>query len=263
MVNAFFDESGKFKDHSTIAFSGIAAGPQDFIGFTSDWKNHLRLNGLKSLTMKRALNVNSPLSEKRAARGIANRIDVLKPFAECIRKHMQNVVGVAVDVEAFHRAPSHLQRLWGHDPFFLAFTRILLAVIEPASNDDKINIICDDEEAVALGMYKLYRRVKIVHADARSRLASIAFADDEAFCALQAADFIASLTRLEARRHFHGEDYEYRSLWRALQNPTPDDRLWGFSGCFVNQDMMDRMAADLLASKKKHPTRGSHLSEPK
>src|SRR5580704_8344860 len=133
LISAFFDESGKFKDHSTIAFGGVAAVPGDFNAFGSEWEKHLRLNGLKVLTMKQALNSRKPLSPKRKALGITNRIDALLPFVECIRRHLQNVVGIAVDVDAFKASPDHLRRVWSDDPIYMAFARTLLAVMEPVS----------------------------------------------------------------------------------------------------------------------------------
>lgn len=149
---------------------------------------------------------------------------------------------MAVDVKAFGNTPDHLRRIWSDNPHFLAFARTLLAVLEPLQEKDKINIICDDEESTALPMYRLYRRVKIVYADARSRLASISFADDEVFSALQAADLIASLTRLQARNVFHKEEYEFSRLFKILGQPETGDRQWGFSGNFCGADELTRIA---------------------
>jgi hypothetical protein len=212
MISAFLDESGKFKDHSSISFAGVAGDPQDFAMFNTEWKRHLRLNGLSLLSMKNALNANKRLSEKRAALGITNRIDALKPFAECIRRYLQNVTNVTVDVEAWRATPTHLRNLWSDDPVFMAFTRELLAVMEPLGPNDNISVVCDDKEHTALPMYKLYRRVKLVYPDARRKMASLSFADDEVFPQLQAADFVSSLSRLEGKKRFHGEDYEYAAL---------------------------------------------------
>ena len=145
-----------------------------------------------------------------------NRLHALMPFAECIRKHLQNVIGVAVDVKAFNESPSHLRQLWTDDPISMAFTRSLLAIIEPLAPSDNISVICDDEEHTALPMYKLYRQVKLVYADARRRLASLSFADDEVFYALQAADFVASLLRLEAKSKFSGEEHQWHPLWESF-----------------------------------------------
>jgi hypothetical protein len=242
-ITAYFDESGKFKDQPTIAFSGIAGVSENFKAFYRDWSRHLKLNGLKLLTMKKGLNVRVPLSDKRAAKGVTNRLDALMPFAECIRKHLQTVTCVAVDTEAFSKTPEHLRKLWTDNPHFMAFTVALLALLDPLDKEDKLNITCDDEEATAMQMYQMYRRVKLVYSDARKRLCSLCFADDDVYSPLQAADFVASLSRLEARRRFHEEDYEFRPLWEALNSKAPGDNLWSFNPIFCDEPTLARIAA--------------------
>jgi hypothetical protein len=202
-----------------------------------------------------ALNVRVPLSRKRKALGDGNRVDALMPFAECIRKHLQNVICVAVDVEAFKRTPGHLRKLWTDNPHFIAFTRVLLEVIKPVQPHDCINIICDDEEETALPMYNLYRRVKLVYTDTRARLASLSFADDRLFVPLQGADMVASLARMEARRIFANEDYAFGKLWEAIGKPLASDKLWGFNTCFCGADQLVRLGeAEFKAQQfaKKH-----------
>jgi hypothetical protein len=255
MISAFCDESGKFDSEPAVSFAAVAGTPAEFSEFHDEWQRHLRLNGLKVLTMKRALNATKRLSQKRSALGCANRIDALLPFIECIRKRLQNIVTVAVDVEAYKNAPSVIQGIWTQDPHFLAFTRTVIALLKPLRERDTINIICDDEEKTALPVYRLYRRIKLIYADARSRLASLSFADDEVFSALQAADMVASFMRLEAKKRFTNEDYEYAKLWKSLGSPKKDDRLWGFGGSFVGKVELSKLAADEARAKKAHADR--------
>ena len=131
MISAFCDESGKFDSEPAVSFAAVAGTPAEFSDFHDEWQRHLRLNGLKVLTMKRALNATKRLSESRSALGCANRIDALLPFIECIRKRLQNIVTVAVDVEAYKNAPSVIQGIWTQDPHFLAFTRTVIALLKP------------------------------------------------------------------------------------------------------------------------------------
>jgi hypothetical protein len=51
-------------------------------------------------------------------------------------------------------------------------------------------------------------------------LAALTFANDQEFVPLQAADMLSSLVRLEARKIFHHEYYEYVSLFHALTHPS-------------------------------------------
>ncbi len=243
MISAFFDESGKFKDASTISIVGVASDAKDVDDFADEWQRHLRLNGMKALHMMQDLRHRLPLSAKRPALGVKNRIDALMPFVGCIRQHIQSVVGVAVDVDAFKQSPSHLRMVWGDDPVFMAFTRALVEIMQPLRPGEKLNVVCDEDEGSADSMYKLYRRVKVVYSDARNRLASLSFADDQVFCALQASDMVASLFRHQAMKVFHGKEYDYQPLWDALAAcPARGERLWGLSGCFAGMDNLQTLA---------------------
>jgi hypothetical protein len=81
-VNAFFDESGKFKDHAVVSFCGVASAPAQFQAFSVDWGRCLLENGLQVLTAKDALNARMPLSDKNPAWGTANRIQALLPLSD-------------------------------------------------------------------------------------------------------------------------------------------------------------------------------------
>lgn len=101
-VNAFFDESGKFKNHTVVSFCGVLSAPAQFQSFSVDWGVCLPENGLQMLTAKHALNAGIPLSEKNPALGIEKRIAALLPFVGCIRRHLEAATGIAIDVKAFN-----------------------------------------------------------------------------------------------------------------------------------------------------------------
>ncbi len=124
-ITAVFDESGKFKDHAVISFGGVACPAAEIQAFSKEWARCLYVNGLESLTMKEALRHNRPLSEKNPALGIEARGDALLPFIACIRTHLQAIVGIALDVNAFSNLPSHYHQVLGNDPFFTAFLRVV------------------------------------------------------------------------------------------------------------------------------------------
>lgn len=234
LISAFFDESGKFRDKSTISFCGVADGTNDFGPFANAWTRELSRCGLKSLTMKEALNANRPLSKKRPAKGTEKRIEALMPFIECIRRHIGVVCSFAVDVKAFKAAPSEIRRLWGDNPHYFVFIRALMYVCEIVRSGDHISIVCDDEEETALEMYKQYRRVKMVWPVARAKCAALTFADDEVFVELQAADMIASLARLVARNALHGEPNDYLALHEGLKQASGNDKLWAFDSAIID-----------------------------
>lgn len=185
------------------------------------------------------------------------------PFVLCIRKHIQNIIGVAVDVPTFKSLPSHARRILGDDPHYLAFTRVLIGVLEHLHLQDAVSIICDDEQSTAWPMYLLYRKVKLAFSDVHARLRSISFADDELFYALQAADLVASLVRMEARNIFHDELYDYQPLFKAFTMPETTDALWNFGTCFADREKLSATARDYAELQKKYPGEDLRLLEVK
>lgn len=243
-ISTFFDESGKFKDHDVVSFGGVVSPSTHFHGaFTTDWARCLDAIGLQTLTMKEALQSHRPLIPKNPALGVENRIASLVPFVDCIRKHLMVITGLAIDARAYAAMPSHYRQAMGDNPFFTAFTRSLLAVLEVTDTEDKISLICDDEEEAAWPMYQLFRKVKIKYPDAREKLRAITFADDRWSFGLQAADLVVSLTRQEAAKRFFGTDYHYGQLFSALSNPAPKsgDTFWLIQFGFCDASMLKRL----------------------
>ena len=153
-INAYFDESGKFKDHTVTAFGGVLCSFPQYRSFAPDWEMRLNAAGIPRLTMKEALRHSVKLSDKLPALGVSKRSKALSPFIECVRRHMVVVIGVAVNVAAFQALPSHCLQVLGKDPFFLAFRLALIRIVELTPNNDVISLICDDEEAMAERMLK-------------------------------------------------------------------------------------------------------------
>jgi hypothetical protein len=157
-VTTFFDVSGKPKDHKVIVFGGVAAYNEYFNPFAEEWGRLLYRNGLHVLTAKDVFNARRPLSRKNNRIGIDDRIRDLLPFIACIRKHLQVVTSVAVDVDAFGKLPSHFFQSYGNDPVFVAFARALLKVLDFTPDKDKIGFTCDDDEELAVHLFRLYRK---------------------------------------------------------------------------------------------------------
>jgi hypothetical protein len=93
IFQAFFDESGKFKDHQVVSFCGVCSPLYRIQEFEEDWKGLLRSYELPCLTMKRALEHTRRLSPQVDKQSAKERNEALTPFALCIRKHFE--IGVA------------------------------------------------------------------------------------------------------------------------------------------------------------------------
>jgi hypothetical protein len=200
---------------------------------------------------KDVLNHARPLSKKNDRVGIEKRVDDLKPFVNCIRKYLLVVSGVAIDVAAFKRQPSHLFQRLGNNPCYAAFATEMLQIIDFCSKEDKISLICDEDEETATEFYRLYRRVKKVWPAAKDKLIGITFATDMYLLALQAADLVASLIRLEAGRKMLALSYDYEALFQdlTLTKAKPGERIWQAETSSVDEGTLIQLATDLMKDR--------------
>src|ERR1700691_3750879 len=102
----------------------------------------------------------SPPTQRKESGGVSKRTKALTDFVLCIRKHLQVVIGCAVDVRYFKKLPPHFFQVYGHDPSYLAFVRAVLQVSQFTPDGERVSLICDEDEETAIPFYKLYRRVK-------------------------------------------------------------------------------------------------------
>lgn len=228
VLSSFFDESGKFKDHKVVSFCGVCATPARLNVFGEEWNELLRRSGLPYLTMKRALAHHRALSSNIPKQSASDRIEALKPFSSCIRDNLELGIVIQIDVQGYAELSPHARRSIGNskDPYYLAFVRSLTQLAEYSSNAS-VSFICDDGEDTALNCYKFYRQIRKLDHTWRERLVSLSFADDKKFSGLQAADMLASLARLDARRRFYREQYDYKALAHHLMaNSTPTSIQW-------------------------------------
>jgi hypothetical protein len=173
------------------------------------------------------------------------------PFAELIRQHFEFGVGVAFDVLAFKGLPSHAQSLLGNDTHYAAFERSVHELVRHVAGPGAYaSMVLDDEEKYSKECYDLLTKMKLAYPDVREKLVSIAFADDKAYPALQAADMLSSLTRLESQRRFFGTDYEYVALYNFLIKELPAKGKILFAGGLYSTDGMMELAKKLSDAKR-------------
>jgi hypothetical protein len=149
------------------------------------------------------------------------------------------------------------------NPQYAAFTRVVIELMGHLHPEDTISVICDDEEETALTIYQLYRKIKLTYPEARRKLVSLSLADDKVFVQLQAADMIASLTRLEARRKFLQERFDYTLLTERLDTRlkvrTQADVMTGFYG----KEQLSNLSSEFEAFETKYGKYGVTLVEEK
>ena len=226
-VSGFIDESGKFKDHKVICIGCVAAFSQRIDDFAREWGRLLALNGMKNFRASKALKHHVPLGTKNSALGLKDRTDALLPFIACIRKYLEIAIGCWIDVKAFKALPSHFFQVFGNDPSYMAFVRTLLQVVDFTPDRDGLVLACDEDEETALQFYRLYRRIKKVMPGVKRKLGAISFCDDNQVFAIQGADLVASMVRLDALARRDKKKHDYQRLFKALTaQPGKHERIW-------------------------------------
>ena len=254
-IYSFFDESGKFHDHSVVSFGGVCGRESQIAKLDEDWEALLRSVGRPSLSMKEALKHQFALGDRVQALGATERNTALLPFVECIKHNCELILGTAIDVAAFGAMSPEAHKQLTRDPYYASFARNILEVLAYLGDSDSaINIICDDDESTAEQTLKLYRKVKLVHD--RRRFPSISFADDKFFPSLQAADVVSSLIRLEGRKQFFGEEYDYASLYeRVVLDLRTVDQAAVHVGIF-GANTMSKLSGSYDGIAKEYPNHG-------
>jgi hypothetical protein len=257
IVAGYFDESGKKNDHPVVTFCGVCAVLPKVRRFEQDWESLLRYYGLEALHMVDAASPSQDVSAKLPKQSIPDRIEALKPFADCINKHLELGLIQAWDVKGFNSLSKDAKTGLGDpdDPYYTAFARGIIELVDYVQEDDRIILICDDDAETAWTCYTHYRGIRRVHDDIRKKTISLAFADDKYFPALQAADMVAWLARREARCKFYGDDFPLRDLFEYLVVPQEVGHMQWMK-MFATQEVIKHLSeADWNPSREHNDTK--------
>ena len=230
ILHAYFDESGKQSDHPTVTFTGVCVSDSRLSDFDDAWNALLGQYGIKALHMAKASRLkenNGPKMPRHQP--IDERIEALKPFSDCINTHLEVGLSQAIDVQGFGKLTKEAKKGLGSpdDPYYLAFARGLIEIVGYVQDNEKISLICDDDEDTAWGCYSHYRAIRRVHEKVKEKVVSLTFANDEYFPALQAADMLAFLSRLQAKKEFYGDFNQFEKLFIHLVTERgPGHAMW-------------------------------------
>jgi hypothetical protein len=218
ILHTFFDESGKFQDHKVVGWCGFGASSSQLIDFNKQWNSQLRRTGMSCLHWVKARRYGQPLSRKIGPQTLKERINELRPFADCINDYLGVGIACAFEVKGYTSFPQRSKDLLGgsDNPFYVQFLRTILLLVDYAKPEENISMTCDEDDETAWNCYQLYRRVKELDSRARRKLMALTFANDLHFPALQAADMLSFLCREQALRQFYGTSYEYQKFFRYL-----------------------------------------------
>jgi hypothetical protein len=172
--------------------------------------------------MKHASDASRPLGTV-PVQTLPERIEALKPFADCINQHLQLGLIQAWDVEGFKALSEEARRRIGSpdDPYYTAFSRGVLELAAYAPETDKISLICDEDKETSPTSIAHYNAVREVEDAVKRKVVSLTFGDDGNFPALQAADLVAYLSRREAANRFFGTTNHFQPLFDYMVSAKP------------------------------------------
>lgn len=234
IIHAAFDESGKFKDHDVVSLCGWIS-PYDFWeAFSAQWAAALEQFGMNELHTAEFMGLHGQYSNlrRRWGQGRERKKDkALTALATVIKKTMSKGVGAGIDAK-YYRSMSQKFRDANGDPFYIAFQEVIRQSMKyvlayskfyALGQDVKISLIFDQNEDQAEQCLKILNKLKKIHADIRERITGICFCDRRSYAPLQAADFIAYVTKKEIERRIH-KSSDVPSKWFAsLSARNPQD----------------------------------------
>lgn len=246
VIHGFFDESGKQADHPVVAFSGVCAYQPQLESFNNTWNKLLTHFDLKSFHMRDLAQFRRAFSSKMlSASHAADRLELLKPFADCINDHLQIGLISAWDVEGFKSMSKQTKVELGSvdDAHIIAYTRCLMEIVDRTKGTDKISVVCDHDQGTALKCLGHFNGTRNANDEMREKLIMLSFAIDEYFPALQAADMVAWLSRLEAMRRFYRQDYAFSPLLEYLVTERGPGKMEWFAG-FADKEACSRIDSE-------------------
>jgi len=246
----YCDESGKHKVQPVITVTGVGVTKDRHDKFDTEWRALLRAYELEELHMSRVADLTQRVGHMMPSnQPIDARIDALLPFADCINQTMEYGLVQAWDVKGYAHLTLDVKRVLGgaNDPYFMAFVRGCLEIVDHVLVDDRVLIICDDDLTTAWDTYLHYRAMRDAEPTFRKKTIGITFADSEHFPALQAADLVAFLARLQARSEFYKVANDWRRLYEYVITP-PRERagIMRWHHMFADEQRLRDMATSML-----------------
>src|SRR5258708_30561338 len=120
ILHSFFDESGKFQDHHVVAFCGFGASESQLRDFDKHWKNQLRRCGMDCLHWVKARRNGKALGSNIGPQTLKERINDLKPFADCVNDYLGIGMSLAFEVTGYTSFAQDSKDLLGgvDNPFY-------------------------------------------------------------------------------------------------------------------------------------------------
>lgn len=239
-IFAFFDESGKYKQHPIVSVSGLVGKYTDWIAMGNAWYQLLREYQIPCLHAVRALRIREQFGKTGCAATPDERAAHILPFISSVIENLNGLaLAVTVDVKAYGKVEA-LHKEFTPDPHYFAFFMAINNLLTFFSIPQRatIGLTFDDEQEKAMRCYQLLKKLKLRIPEVKDRITSICFSDDRDAPAIQAADLFAYLSRLEAMRIFANIECHYSSLFHAFGNRMPTGKHLCMNAQFFDEDRL-------------------------
>jgi uncharacterized protein DUF3800 len=247
IIQWFCDEGGKYQKNAVVSLSGLTVSPHRLALFNDEWEALLRSYELTSVHMRVLADVYSAHGPKMPRdQTVDQRTEALLPFADCINRHLEVGIMEAWDVNGYASISTAARNCLGGsaDPHYLCFVRTILETVTHLREKETVHIVFDDDLLKAWDGYLHYRAVCKTLPEIKKRCSAVTFARDDDYPALQAADMVAFLARLEANSRFFGTPNEWSRLFKYLiTEPNPNVGLMRWYSLFLDEKGFLELAA--------------------
>jgi len=214
--------------------------------FNERWTHLLLRHGMREVHMRR-------WSGEREKRGwtVAQANDVLGEFVQCIRDCQLIGLGIAVDADAWRALDSDKRKRFGNAQQF-CFQRIMRRIMDLVSKSDEreiIDVVFDQDFEFAKQRLGLVDSLFKFDRMLGKQVGSICFANTRYHFALQAADFLAWVTRRQLAEQIEGKASPRG--WNMLFADLPYGFL-DYRGEHWDQDRINRRLPEALADLEKN-----------
>jgi len=245
----YCDESGKYRAQPVITVTGVGVTKDRQDRFDTEWRAILRAYKLEELHMSRVADLKQNVCHHMPANQTINeRIDALLPFADCMNQYLEYGLVEAWDVKGYAHLTMEVKRVLGgaNDPYFMAFVRGALEIVHHVLDDDRVVIVCDDDLTAAWDTYLHYRAVRDAYPSFKRKTIGISFANSSHFPALQAADLVAFLSRLEAKSQFYKTVNDWKRLYEYATTPPKEKAgIMQWSHMFADEQKLREFAQSM------------------
>lgn len=213
-----FDESGKLCDSPWVVFAGYVALVDEWAGFIHRWNARLIKDGLAYFSMKECMNFKGQFRDGDWTDD--RRTSLVLDLAALLANVPDIDAIVSPMCVAKFKSLADTEQSSFKNPQYMAFEACVRGMDQMTQADDVLNLICADEQQLAIGCYKLLNVLKARDSGIRKKVAGICFVNDEKYPPVQAADLLAYVarTQIDVNSPHHISDSMLK-IWQALSEP--------------------------------------------